>query len=228
MKMRFIISLILVGVLAFGAGLGTLAWFTSQSTNDNVFQTGTLIIGASNPGSNTGVFNDILWYPGREETKTITVVNHGNLPFKYRLKLVLPDGRPLGVDSEGENIDGLEGENLDGVEGANLDGVEGVEGVEGTDGFGGGFPPFPPQGNDLEDQFLLTIKKGSQKIFDDELGKFPGSGIVISNNLAPSTSENLSVTVRMKTSAGNKFQNKQLNVKFVFDATQINNPGWNE
>lgn len=92
MKTRVIISLVLIGILAFGAGFATVAYFTSQATSeDNVFETGTLIIGVPNAGSNSGVFDIGNWQPGDSETADITVNNLGSLPMKYRLRAEFSD-----------------------------------------------------------------------------------------------------------------------------------------
>lgn len=92
MRARLIISLVLIGILAFGAGLATVAYFTSQATSqDNVFETGTLIIGVPQAGSNSGIFNIGNWQPGDSETQSLTVNNLGTLPMKYKLTAVFSD-----------------------------------------------------------------------------------------------------------------------------------------
>jgi len=45
MKRKAILSIALAGMLAFGAGLGTMAWFTSTATSEtNIFEAGTLTL----------------------------------------------------------------------------------------------------------------------------------------------------------------------------------------
>lgn len=89
MKKRAILALALAAMLAFGAGVGTMAWFTSTATSDrNVFQTGTLTI--NGPGRNQVVENvvDITnIYPGWEGHSTINVRNTGSLAFKYKVSV---------------------------------------------------------------------------------------------------------------------------------------------
>jgi len=179
MKIKVILSLILVGILAFAAGLGTVAYFTSQATSDdNVFATGTLIIGAPNNGSNTGVFSFRNWYPGYSETKTIDVKNLGTLPFKYRIKADITD------DS-----------------GANL-------------------------GNVLN----VTITAGTKQIYSGTLAQLASAGFIFDDvlTLGEGESQNLSISVKMQETAGNPYQAASATVKFTFDATQTNNPGWGQ
>lgn len=88
-KRRMLIFIILIALLAFGAGIGTYAYFTSSVTSEgNVFTAGTLIIGGGNAD---GSINSSLQFsniaPGIEfgVAKTIIVKNTGSLPFKYRV-----------------------------------------------------------------------------------------------------------------------------------------------
>lgn len=87
MSKKALLSLLLIGVLAFGAGLGTFAWFTSQATStDNVFETGTLKIGDNEAIQEILTVENI--YPEwTSEAKTITVENTGSLKFKYRMSV---------------------------------------------------------------------------------------------------------------------------------------------
>jgi len=178
MKIKVILSLILVGILAFAAGLGTVAYFTSQATSDdNVFQTGTLIIGAPDNGTNEGVFSFNNWYPGYSETKSIEVKNLGSLPFKYRIKADIT---------------------------AN-------------------------SGADLSDVLDVVITAGGTQIFSGTLKKLVSDGYVTNDvlTLNPNTSQPLSIYVKMQETAGNPYQAASATVKFTFEATQTNNPGWN-
>lgn len=116
MSKKLIISLMLIGILAFGAGLGTFAYFTSTATSsDNVFETGTLVI--DNPGTLTTDLEVDNIYPTWTTSKTVTVHNSGSLVFKYRMSVtpltgnILYDGAtPLQVSVNGDtwtNIDDL-------------------------------------------------------------------------------------------------------------------------
>lgn len=95
MKKRALLSLLLIGVLAFGAGLGTYAWFTSQATStDNVFETGTLKI--DDNGNVQQILEIENIYPSwTSEVKTITVENTGSLEFKYRMSVEALTNNPL-------------------------------------------------------------------------------------------------------------------------------------
>lgn len=86
MKKRMILALMLIGLLAFGAGLGTYAWFTSQATStDNVFQTGTLKMSATESAG--GVISVTNQQPGDSKDYTVTIAHDSNstLPFRYKL-----------------------------------------------------------------------------------------------------------------------------------------------
>ncbi|KPU27473.1 hypothetical protein TR13x_05235 [Caloranaerobacter sp. TR13] len=88
MKKRLVLIMILIGLLAFGVGMGTYAWFTSSvTTTNNVFKTGILRI--KNPGNGvfaSGILNVDNIYPGWEGSKKITITNDGTLAFKFKLK----------------------------------------------------------------------------------------------------------------------------------------------
>ncbi|KGG79949.1 hypothetical protein Y919_09060 [Caloranaerobacter azorensis H53214] len=87
MKKRLILIVTLIGLLAFGIGMGTYAWFTSSVVStDNVFKTGTLKI--KNPGNGvfaTGILDVKNIYPGWVGEKSITIENAGTLDFKFKL-----------------------------------------------------------------------------------------------------------------------------------------------
>lgn len=93
MTRNIFISLVLIGLLAFGIGFGTFAWFTSQATSDNnTFTSGTLVI--DSPGRLTADLDVYNIYPGWSKSKTITVHNSGSLDFKYRMSVkALPDNK---------------------------------------------------------------------------------------------------------------------------------------
>ncbi len=87
MNKKLIISLVMIGIMAFGAGLGSYAWFTSTATSsDNLFETGTLVIAVGSPMFATGDFKNIYpsWNSGE---KTYEVKNDGTLPLKYRMRV---------------------------------------------------------------------------------------------------------------------------------------------
>ena len=182
MKTRLIISLVLIGVLAFGAGLGTVAYFTSQATSeDNIFETGTLIIGVPSEGENSGIFDIENWQPGDSATETLTVNNLGSLPMKYKVTAVFGDELEASVAEAAA----------------------------------------------LEDILDLEIKKDGTVIYNGKLSGL-ASGLDVDTDFAAGASQVLSFEVSMPTSAGNEYQGADVTVQFVFDATQINNSGWDE
>lgn len=105
---KSLISLLLIGLLAFGAGAGTFAWFTSEATSaGNVFDAGTLTI--DNPGDGamvSTVANVANAFPGWSGSKTITVTNSGSLDFQFRLDSITEAAGSDSVLFDG--ADGLE------------------------------------------------------------------------------------------------------------------------
>ncbi len=89
MKKRMILVLALIGVLAFGAGLGTYAWFTAQvKSENNLFETGTFEIdGQYGQQTKDGtIFNATGMKPGDGAT-TFTefeITNTGSLDMDVR------------------------------------------------------------------------------------------------------------------------------------------------
>lgn len=87
MRMKVLISLILIAAMAFGIGAGSYAWFTSSATStNNVFATGTLELdGIEDEIFTEGVLDVDNIYPSWSSYKDITVINNGTLDFMYRL-----------------------------------------------------------------------------------------------------------------------------------------------
>ena len=84
MNKKIIISLLLIGVLAFGAGIGTYAWFTSTATSsNNTFTAGTLKIDVNDSLNNNNTFSILStgnMAPGQSTGKaTLVIENQGNL-----------------------------------------------------------------------------------------------------------------------------------------------------
>lgn len=93
MKRTLIYLVCILGVLGMGIGLGTFAWFTSQaSSENNVFETGDLIIGLSTSGSNDGFLTIDKLVPGQSISKTLDVRNSGDVVFKYKASVQKQDG----------------------------------------------------------------------------------------------------------------------------------------
>ncbi|MTI48865.1 MAG: hypothetical protein FH761_13555 [Firmicutes bacterium] len=87
MTKKALLSITLIGLLAFGVGMGTYAWFTSQATSsNNSFATGTLALATAGEGSinidlNTANLQpgDILTGDDTTEFASITIENDGSL-----------------------------------------------------------------------------------------------------------------------------------------------------
>jgi spore coat-associated protein N len=93
MKKRIVLSFVLAGMLAFGVGMGTFAYFTSTATSTgNVFATGTIDFGDLFEGEVTAFIGAENWAPGGEVEESLTVNNTGTLPFKYRVTAELDSG----------------------------------------------------------------------------------------------------------------------------------------
>lgn len=78
MSKKAILSLVLIGILAFGAGLGTFAWFTAEvSSVENTFATGKFELNGSEPLEIALNVNNAQ--PGVEEDlNTIEIENTGD------------------------------------------------------------------------------------------------------------------------------------------------------
>ncbi len=170
MNKKLIVSLALIGVLAFGAGLGSYAWFTSTATSsDNLFETGTLVINVDSPIFAEADFSNIYpsWNSG---VKTYEIRNEGTLALKYRM-----------------TVQGDEGELL-------FDG------------------PTPLQVKINDNDFVDIDQAGTVYIGEIEAGQTDG----------------LQLQFRLPEEADNDYQEENASFTFVFEATQVENPGWNE
>lgn len=105
MNKKLIIAVILVTLVFAAAGVGTMAWFTSQVTStENTFQTGTLALSGSQGQQFASlVVSDMQ--PGMPVHEGSTILrNNGTLPLKlYRINtgnIVDPDGLDEVLDIE--------------------------------------------------------------------------------------------------------------------------------
>ena len=81
----------------------TFAWFTDsvESTN-NIIKTGTLKVDLLNDSVSLKetpthkIFDYQLWEPGYTQTEGLTLVNYGDLHFKYQLRII-PSGAPTAL-----------------------------------------------------------------------------------------------------------------------------------
>ena len=106
MKKSKVLALVLAGALAVGVVGGTLAWFTSQDSVKNIFQTGTIL----EPDNNDGVdiYEEFVpptnVLPGTETTKAVQVKNTSSFDTFIRVKLT-----PKFVSAmDGVNVDDLD------------------------------------------------------------------------------------------------------------------------
>lgn len=92
-----LVSILMIGVVAMGAGAGTLAYFSDVETSeDNTFTAGTLDIGLST----TFNFGDVA--PGDSNTETFTITNSGTIAANsVFLELDVVDSEPTS-DTEPE------------------------------------------------------------------------------------------------------------------------------
>lgn len=99
MNKKVLISILLIGVMAFGIGMGTFAYFTSQATSaNNIFETGTLEIGLGENAS--GFINASNWQPGDSTTANLAVSNTGSLELKYRISAAMAAGGDAALYNE--------------------------------------------------------------------------------------------------------------------------------
>lgn len=120
MNKKILLVALLIGMLAFGAGLGTYAWFTSQATSENnEFTAGTLIINENTtalPVTAPATLGDLK--PGDSEEYSFDVDNTGSLNLKYRVRLADVTGdltagaNPLKVYLDGTEIGSISNDML--------------------------------------------------------------------------------------------------------------------
>lgn len=92
MRKKLLLSVLLIGLLAFSAGMGAFAWFTDTATSENnLFETGTLDINVDSPLIAVADFDNI--YPSWQSTALdYDVANDGSLDLKYRMKVEPAEG----------------------------------------------------------------------------------------------------------------------------------------
>lgn len=185
MKKRLVLILMLIGLLAFGAGLGTYAWFTSSATSENnVFETGTLEIGGiGNSEFTTNLNNGNNIYPGWEAGKKITVTNTGSLDLMYRIK----------------DIEYVSGSKI------LFDGK------------------YKEDNNNRQDWNYLQVSFGDDEnwYYINQLKNYYIGKIYTDNR-----DGNFYIKFRLPEKADNKYQGKNVTLKFNLEATQIGNTSW--
>lgn len=83
-----------------------------------------------------------------------------------------------------------------------------------------------PAGAALFDALNVAISRGGTTLYNGPISGL--ADIVMSTNLAVGANETLIFNVSLPTSIDNTLQNLGTNIQFTFDATQIDNPDWNQ
>lgn len=167
MKRIIFISMLLVGVLGIAAVFSTYAWFTSQATsNDNIFESGELIIGLPFTGANDGFISANNLYPGSSVSQSVEVKNLGDIVFKYKV---------ISTRNSGDET--------------------------------------------FYNKLNIQIEKGAQSVYNGPLKDLNTS----IGNINSGSSEVVKFTLSLPEDADNTYQGKLTNVKFTFEATQLEN-----
>lgn len=215
MKKRLVLALLLVGLLAFGAGIGTYAWFTSTATStNNEFVTGTLKLDINGEGDeefnlDLGPIGNLA--PGEKTDEvSIEIKNDGSLDLVWFGKFVINDEEGL---SNAIYIDDMKMEFLD-DEGE-------INNWEVTDHFikdGKGYGEYGDHYDGLIDEAMGVITLANF-LNDNAMGA--GNGVQM-GALKPGYSYRLTFTLGMAEAAGNEYQGKSMDLAYTIDATQVN------
>ena len=93
MRIKLGIHLILIYIFMFFIGMGSYAYFNSQSpVNNNTFTAGTLTLAVGTKESNSLIFPAAKWIPGIAVNKNFTIENTGTLPFQYSISAEMIEG----------------------------------------------------------------------------------------------------------------------------------------
>ncbi|MCC5910825.1 MAG: hypothetical protein JJT76_10350 [Clostridiaceae bacterium] len=99
MNKKALFSLLLIGVLAFAVTVGTMAWFSAETTVEgNQFVAGTLAIGL---GENTVPLEVENMKPSDVVEHSVTIVNDGSIDMKFKAMV------------KGDTVDHKENSNAD-------------------------------------------------------------------------------------------------------------------
>lgn len=92
MNKKVLLVALLVGMLAFGAGFGTFAWWTtSVESTENVFEAGELAF--TNTGDIQSGHTFAQMYPGWDESTVLAITNDGDVPnIKVKIAAALATG----------------------------------------------------------------------------------------------------------------------------------------
>lgn len=209
MKRNIIISLILIGLLAFGAGFGTYAWFTSQAVSgNNEFKSGTIKLKELGESDfKLGAIDNMA--PGDvTDVATIEIKNIGTLDLAWFGHFAFSGDEEL---KEALYIDYAKMEFFeDGIlDEAATD--EFIVNGEPSGQYAAGWQPAVD-----EEKGVVTLNKF---LAYNAMGPGPGYQ---AGALIPGNSCKFSIKLGFLPTAGNEYQGKSLNIKYIVDATQIN------
>lgn len=218
MNKKLIIGLLLIGVLAFGAGIGTFAWFTASVTSqNNTFTTGTLALddGISEAFDLTGTVGN-LKPADVTNLVTIDIINEGTLDLAWFGRFVVTNDtfQLEGVQrslTEAIYIDNMKMEFFN-PEGGSW---------ESTDEFiidGRGAGTYASHFEGLVDPNLqvITLKNFLQ---DNTMGA--GGGVQM-GALKDGYSYRISFKLGLAPLADNDYQGRTMNIEYQVNATQLN------
>lgn len=214
MNKKLIISLVMIGVMAFGAGLGTFAWFTSDATStENTFESGTLNLNVNNDTNgeyalDLGTINNVA--PGDVFTEEeIVIKNDGSLDLAWAGKFEVTGDTELAnalyikdMKMQFLKPDGTAWEPEDQFI---------------TDGKGSGLYPaayVAIQDNTMGD--VITLKNFLEAGIMD-----PDNPGIQMGALKNGYSYKLTFTLGMAEAAGNAYQGKSMGLKYAVESTQV-------
>lgn len=220
MNKKALLSLALIGILAFGVGLGTYAWFTSTAVStDNTFESGTLMLNTNgtidDPNTTDAAFTLDLGALGNLKPGDITseesveIKNDGSLNLAWFGKIMIDGDTMLG---DAIYIKEMKMEFLNSAGEANV--------WEPTDHFiheGRGYGLYSDHFEGLVDSTMGYITLNNF-LSDNAMGA--GSGVQM-GALKPGYSYRLTFQLGMAEAADNQYQGKTMNLKYVVNATQI-------
>jgi len=151
---KILTSLMIIAVLAASITAGAMAVFTDQQTNpDNVFTTGTVILGMAPV---TAMFTVSNMAPGDVEYGGLEVTNDGNLELRYAMTTTADDTSTLDEQLD-LTIDVVTGAGVDTIWYTDDD-VVGEANVYGPDGvLSSAFFGDPAQGGQAGDRTLASL-----------------------------------------------------------------------
>jgi spore coat-associated protein N len=151
---KILTSLMIIAVVAVLITAGAMAIFTDQQTNpDNVFTTGTVILGI-NPA--TAMFTVSNMTPGDVEYGGLEVINNGSLELRYAMTTTADNTSTLDEQLD-LTIDVVTGPGVDAIW-YTADDVVGTANIYGPDGvLSSAFFGDPAQGEQAGDRTLASL-----------------------------------------------------------------------